>query len=334
MTMRRIAVEDSSQVGDIRRQASALADTLGFGSVASGRAAIVASELATNILRHGGGGEILLDAVERDDAYVQLIALDKGTGIPDVDTAMGDGYSTSGSAGSGLGAIRRQAAVFDIYSRLGRGTAVLAEIAKATPRRPSPEPYPDVGGIAVPLRGEPVSGDAWCVRRDAKGFTVILVDGLGHGPAAHDAAHLALNAFIDTAGETLEGIVDAVHRAGRGGRGAAIGVLRLDRDADGADFAGVGNVESCLANQDGRKRMVSEPGIAGVNMKRVRVMTYEYAGYVAAILNSDGVSGNWTLDAYPGLLEHHPTLVAAVIYRDFRRDRDDASVVVARWTVS
>lgn len=334
MTMRRITVEDPSQVGDIRRQASALAGTLGFGSVASGRAAIVASELATNILRHGGGGEILLDAIERDDARVQLIALDKGKGIPDVDTAMGDGYSTSGSAGSGLGAIRRQATAFDIYSRLGQGTAVLAEIAKATPRRSVTEPYPDVGGVAVPLRGEAVSGDAWCLRRDGKGLTVILVDGLGHGPAAHDAAHLALNAFIDAAHETLEGIVDAVHRAGRGGRGTAIGVLRLDPDVGGADFAGIGNIESCLANQDGRKRMVSEPGIVGTNMKRVRVMTYEYAEYVAAILHSDGVSGNWTLDPYPGLLDHHPSLVAAVIYRDFRRERDDASVVVARWMAS
>lgn len=329
--MKKILIEDVSQIGHARREAGALAKTLGFDQAEAGRASIVASQLASNILRYGGGGEILLDRVERKDARVQIIALDKGSGIPDTETALIDGYTTSKSSGTGLGSVRRHSALFDIYSRINQGTAVLSEVsAGPAPHRQVFE-HPSVGGVAVPMPGEDVCGDAWCVRHLDDGPLLILADGLGHGHAAADAAHTALSAFLDHAGRTVEEITEAVHLASRSGRGSAIGLLRVDRAQGNAEFCGLGNVEANLFGTAGRSRMVSEPGVAGASAKRIRAFSYSTQDRSIAILNTDGLASQWSFDQYPGLLPHNPTLIAAILYRDFTRGRDDTGVLVARW---
>src|SRR5579875_3418769 len=107
--MKALAVRDDSEVAQARRAAATLAVRLAFDEEEAGRVALVATELATNLLKHGGG-ELLLGGYEDDveDAGVQLVALDHGRGIANLDQAMRDGHSTAGSLGAGLGAIRRQ----------------------------------------------------------------------------------------------------------------------------------------------------------------------------------------------------------------------------------
>ncbi len=79
-------------------------------------------------------------------AWVQLAALDTGPGIPDVDAAMADGYSTANSLGGGLGACRRAAGVFDLYTAPGAGTTVIARIGPGSPLTPSGPTFDPVAG--------------------------------------------------------------------------------------------------------------------------------------------------------------------------------------------
>jgi serine/threonine-protein kinase RsbT len=84
-----------------------------------------ASELARNTIKYGGGGMVCLDALT--DGFrngVGLIFIDNGPGIPDLDLALRDGYTTGGGLGLGLGGSRRLVDEFDIDSRVGEGTAV------------------------------------------------------------------------------------------------------------------------------------------------------------------------------------------------------------------
>jgi len=84
-----------------------------------------ASELARNTLKYGGGGTVYLDAL--GDGFrkgVGLIFVDNGPGIPDLELALRDGYTTGGGLGLGLGGSRRLVDEFDIDSRPGEGTAV------------------------------------------------------------------------------------------------------------------------------------------------------------------------------------------------------------------
>ena len=112
-----LPISEQSEILHMRREAEALAKGLGFSPEDCGRLAIVATELATNLLKHAGHGEILLGLSENASVpCVELIALDQGPGMVDVDACLVDGYSTAGSQGTGLGAAKRQATSFDIYS--------------------------------------------------------------------------------------------------------------------------------------------------------------------------------------------------------------------------
>jgi anti-sigma regulatory factor (Ser/Thr protein kinase) len=327
-----VTVTEATEVGVARRQAAVLAGRLGFDETQAGRLALVVTEAATNLVKHAGGGQILLQpSANGPGALVDVLALDQGPGIPDLRRSLADGYSTAASPGTGLGAIRRLAARFDVYSAPGHGAAVLARI----PARPAASrgagPGVEVGGICVPLAGEACSGDAWTMR-EGPGVTHLLVaDGLGHGPDAAAAAAEAVRAF--EAGEALApgAMVERLHAALRPTRGAAVAVAEIDRARRVLHFAGVGNIAGVLHGETGDgHHLVSYAGIAGHEVRRVKELAYPWPDAALLVLHSDGLGTHWSLAAYPALARRDPTLIAGVLYRDHARKRDDVSVVVAK----
>ena len=321
-----VTVSDSTQVAEARRRASsAAAAESGFNEEHAGRVALVATELSTNLIKHADGGQLVVNARDR---CVELLALDRGPGIADLDRCLADGYSTAGTRGNGLGAIRRLAQSFEAVSWPGRGTAVFAEICpddKSRPEKP-------IGPAAVVLAklGETVSGDAWSSYEDATGVTLFVVDGLGHGTEAAVAAHAAVGQFHNSRHEPPAEILAAVHRAIRHTRGGAVAVARVQWESATVTYAGLGNIVGVLIGAGGvERRMVSQNGTAGHNARRIQSFEYPCSDGVL-IMHSDGVATSWRLDAYPGLIKAHPMLVAGVLYRDYARGRDDATVVVAR----
>src|SRR3954452_5934562 len=101
--MDRIPVRDPTDVATARRRIVGLALQLGYGETEAGRVAIVATELAQNLLRHGGGGEMLAGPDANNRAALEVLALDKGPGMADIAACMRDGFSTGGTPGNGLG---------------------------------------------------------------------------------------------------------------------------------------------------------------------------------------------------------------------------------------
>jgi hypothetical protein len=95
-------------------------------------------------------------------------------------------------------------------------------------------------------------------------------------------------------------------------------------------FAGLGNISARLVRDGGVRHLVSHNGTAGHAARRIDEFTYPWTPDDRLVMHSDGLATQRDLDAYPGLMERHPSLVAAVLYRDFTRGRDDATVVVAR----
>lgn len=320
-----VPVSDESQVGEARRAMAALTTRVGLDPEGSGAASLVTTEAATNLVKHGGGGEILLRGIEDG---VEVIALDRGPGMADVGASLRDGYSTRGTQGNGLGAIRRMATEFDIYSAPARGTAVLARIRS----RPAPRERVrlETGAISLPKSGEAVNGDAWLVQPTARGARILVVDGLGHGPIASDAAQAAVQAFRDAPGETVEAAVNTCHLALRSTRGAALAVTEVDVQTGVVRFAGVGNIAGSIWNGTQSHHTVSHNGTAGHGTIRIREFSYPWPQGALLVLASDGLATRWTLESYPGLSARHPSLVAAILYRDHCRQRDDVTVVVAR----
>jgi anti-sigma regulatory factor (Ser/Thr protein kinase) len=329
-----IHVHDESHIGEARRGAVDYAKQRGFSEEAAGRVAIVATELASNLVKHSKEGTFLCHAVEENgEVGIELASLDKGPGISDVGAALADGYSTAGSMGGGLGAIRRLSTSFAVYSLPTQGTVIIARVMRVPVRGTLAEP--SWGAFCQPKRGEEVCGDGYEVIIDANGFDMLVADGLGHGPSAAEASQTALRLFREARRLRPKEALEEIHAGMRATRGAAIAIARWRPDEKKLTFAGIGNVTAAIIADGKEKRLVSHNGTVGHAVRRVDEFEYPVTGEnPVVILHSDGLSNSWKFSAYPGLLQSHPSLIAAVLLRDFGRGHDDATILVAKAPVS
>ncbi|HEX4408788.1 MAG TPA: ATP-binding SpoIIE family protein phosphatase [Xanthobacteraceae bacterium] len=325
-----VAVNDASQVAEARRQAVATAAQNGFNEADTGRVALVATELGTNLIKHGRGGELLVGTYQdKEGNGIELMALDRGPGIGNVEECLRDGYSSAGTAGNGLGAVIRQSHLFDIASWPGAGTGVMARLQPGTPHPQRRVSHSGWGAVAIAMPGEEVCGDSWSV--EANGVVTLLVaDGLGHGREAAEASVEAVRLFHRFIGHRVPTLLDYVHGGLRSTRGAAVSIARFDPAARQVTFAGIGNVAGALASGGNLRRMVSMPGTAGHNARKIQGFDYPFESGLI-VLASDGISTQWNLAQYRDIQSVHPALIAAIVYRDFGRRRDDMTVLVGKW---
>jgi anti-sigma regulatory factor (Ser/Thr protein kinase) len=326
-----VAIDDSSQVGEARRGAATVATSAGLNETDAGKFAILVTEAATNIAKHAGRGEIMLRAITGPGLRgVELIAIDSGPGIFDLERALRDGYSTAGSAGKGLGTFTRLATAFDIYSAAGAGTVLAARLIVERQASRGARP-PDVGVVRAAKRGEVECGDDWGVTWNENGrLTITVADGLGHGPQAAEASRRAIEIASEHAKSAAGSVVAEIHAGLRPTRGAAIAVAELDTAGASLRFAGLGNISASVISAGVSKSLVSLNGIAGHEMRKIQEFSYEWQNEPLLVMHSDGISARWDLARYPGLGLRDPSVVAGVIYRDFSRGRDDSLVVVVR----
>ncbi|MFL5321667.1 MAG: ATP-binding SpoIIE family protein phosphatase [Myxococcaceae bacterium] len=323
-----LEVSEPSQVGEARRLTQALGRNVGLGEEEQGRISLIATELATNLAKHAKQGYLLVRSTSvRETHGVEILAVDKGPGISNIGQALRDGFSTSGTPGHGLGVVKRQSTEFDIASHPGKGTVVLSHVCFENCLPPGSL---EVGAVCVRLKGEQVAGDGWALHERNGRATLLVVDGLGHGRFAADAAGEAIRTFADHAAGNPEDILKELHAELRKTRGAAGAVAEMFCAEGRVSFSGVGNVAGTVLVAGKRHNLVSQNGTLGAESRRITVFDYPFPEDAVLVLATDGVATHWDLSPYPGLLHRHPSIIAAVIHRDFSRGRDDATVVVAK----
>jgi anti-sigma regulatory factor (Ser/Thr protein kinase) len=333
-----VLVAESSELAAARRAAVSCAHRLEFDDTDAGRVALVATEMATNVLKHAGGGELVVRATaDAAGAAVEVMALDRGPGM-NAALCLTDGYSTSGAPGLGLGAVRRASALFDVYSQPRKGTVLVSRVtataginrSRAHTEANAVSPF-DIAGVSVARRGETECGDGWAFKATSTGGLIVVVDGLGHGPQAAKAARAALETFDNApAAITLVELMTRVHEALRPTRGAAVAIAAIDRMEQKLRFCGLGNISGVVVAPAGTKHLVSHNGTAGHELRRLQEFVQPWPIGSMLLLHSDGIATHWRLEDYPGLADRSPALIAGVLYRDFNRGRDDATVAVVR----
>lgn len=327
-----LPIADSSDVGEARRIAVNLASSnSGFDEADTGRVALVVTETATNILKHAGKGQILLRPLHEltGGPGVEVLGLDRGPGMVDVARCMKDGFSTAGSPGTGLGAISRLASTFEIYSEPKLGTAVLALVLSKS-HQAAPDGRLACRGVRVPAPNEAESGDDWSFIPTPQGIRILVADGLGHGPEAAKASREAVRVFHEKSHLPIQDMLVAAHQALASTRGAAVACAEVDLDAGMVVLAGAGNVAGLLIGLGDSRSMLTQNGTLGGRIGTIHPFTYPWRVGGCLILYTDGLNSHVDSSNYPGLLLKHPSLIAAVLYRDFVRGRDDATVVVCR----
>ncbi len=326
-----IPISEPSQVGEARRAAARLTRDLGFDDVASGRVALIVTELGNNLALHAQRGRLLLGsrAADATPAF-EVLSLDHGPGMVDLDRCLRDGYSTGGTLGTGLGAVQRLAGEFSAFSAPASGTVIAARVfAAAVANAPASAARFVVSGICLAAPGETVSGDAWDVRMNGDKAALIVADGLGHGPLAAAASTAAVDEFRSAAGAP-GAVLARAHQSLHGTRGAAVAMTELDADAATVTFAGAGNIAGRIISGVGDRSLLSQHGTVGLQVRRISELLYPWPEHALLVLHSDGITSRWSLAAHIGLLRCDPAVIAGWLIRDHCRGRDDVTVVVVR----
>ena len=324
-----IEVSETSQTGEARRKAVSYAEDLRMDQSQCGAVAIVATEMASNLVKHAGRGHILVQPLHGSNSGLRIMSVDKGPGIADVPRALRDGHSTSGTMGTGLGAIRRLADSFDLYSVPAAGTVVCAEFRQTSAKQVEQAAL-EVGVVSEPLAGEDVSGDGWGMRSSLGGILLMVVDGLGHGILASEAAREAERVLSETRDTSPKEIIQNTHAALKKTRGAAEGIARIDIEKGLLSYVGIGNISTTIVTPAGTRSIASHNGILGLNTERVQEFTFPWNADNILVMHSDGLASRWDLQRYAGIWNKPSSVIAAVLHRDFSRGRDDVTVLVAK----
>ena len=320
--LRRVPIGETTQIGEARRLAQTIAERHGLDDVTVGRIGIFITEAASNIVKHAGKGEILMRGLAEG---FECIALDSGRGMADLGRHMRDGYSTAGSSGTGLGAMARLAPFFEIFSQPGKGTAIVARFGQELSTGSL-----CIGAISVPVAGEVECGDDWAWAEGGDTVTVTVCDGIGHGAQAAEAAAAALEIFAKRHGEAPLEQIGHMHARLHSTRGAALAIAQIDLGLRIVRFAGVGNIAATIFSGLQGRGLPSGNGAVGHQLMKPQQMQYPWPDDALLVMCSDGIQTRWKFEDYPGLRHRHPLLIAAVLYRDFTRGRDDATVLVVR----
>ncbi|MFE9388846.1 SpoIIE family protein phosphatase [Streptomyces sp. NPDC006784] len=299
------------------------------------QAAAVASELASNLDKHAGDGVVYLQPLPLGEGF-EVLAVDRGPGMGELQRCLADGYTTTNTLGTGLGAVSRVADAFVIRTRVPDGTVASARLTprgggspaggSAEPSGPDGLPGHRVGAICLPAEGEEHCGDGWSLHATAGQVTAVVVDGLGHGEAAARATRVALRIAREAPESALPELMTQMHRALRHTRGAAVGLVRLEPGR--LHFCGVGNVRVCVLHHDRTPRRIeSRPGIVGWNLPTPHVRTEPLAPDRMAVVHTDGIQARWAHDPSRFLSGLPAPLLPAALAHRHRRLRDDATAL-------
>jgi anti-sigma regulatory factor (Ser/Thr protein kinase) len=331
-------VRAPEDVGAVRRAARRMAEQQLVSRAEANRAELVATEIGSNLVQHvHDGGYVLLRSLH--EGGIELIGVDSGPGIDDLTRALrGPGVDDIEQLlragrrrmglGVGLSSLTRLADEFDIHTQWRCGTVVLARIHYGT--RPQRNPPFRVGGVSVPIAQDGNNGDGWACRQTSDETFLLVVDGLGHGLHAKFAAEAALHTFESYRGNNLVELFAEINEALRTTRGAAASACRILPEESKLQYVGAGNVEGRIFHSGRSHALAPDNGTLGIASAPPKIHLQEYAWPHGAtlLLHSDGVRAHLDTSAYAGLLGHDPAVIAAVLYRDCRRNRDDASAVV------
>lgn len=129
--------------------------------------------------------------------------------------------------------------------------------------------------------------------------------------------------------ENLSEIMRRTHNALKATRGAVMAIARVDHEHSVATYVGVGNISASIGNGVVTRNMVSRDGTMGAVFPKLQEYTYPFEPGMKLLIFSDGLTSKCNFGGYPGIVNRPPALIAGLLYRDFSRRRDDATVLVA-----
>lgn len=327
------AVEDRSYLSFVKREIHNLVKLAGFSPMRTGEVDIIVSELASNLIKHAGSGELIYRVTgENEDKAFEIFSMDKGPGIQDVPRMMKDGNSSSNTLGQGLGALNRLSDVFQIYSMCGWGTIAYSK-AYMLPKPSLIQVKNQLNIKAVQLcyPGEKVCGDGYFVKKLAAETHIFVGDGLGHGKNAYEAVQCAIEAFIECDLLQPVEVLRYMHNKVKRTRGLVGTVAMFNHEKKQWRICGVGNITTRLYQGITFRNCMPYNGIIGHSIPNTMSdsLIDEEKNH-CIVMYSDGIRNRVDITKYHSVLKYDPAVIASLIVKDYSRHNDDTTVLVGK----
>jgi len=323
---------DRSYFAILKKEIRALAHTLNFNERQNGEIDIVVAEMASNLVKHAGGGQILVKLVRHNDNDgIELISIDNGSGIADINKMVRDGESSKSTLGLGMGAMKRLCDTFQVYSLKNWGTIILCRKYVTGFKLHIKPPIAEIRSVVIPKPGETKCGDRFFYIENKNHIKLFLADGLGHGAEAARAVQEAGVAFSSCQELDPPEILRYINSAVRKTRGLVGMVAIFDIAQKTWSICGVGNITTKINGPTASKNYLSYNGIIGLNLPRImsgQHIVHEKGQYM--VMCSDGLRSRWDTLKYTGILRCDLTILAASLIKDFTRATDDSSVAICK----
>ena len=323
---------DRSYFAILKKEIHNVCVSAGFSSTKVGEIDIIVAELASNLVKHAGGGELLFKLVEENDIPgIEIISIDNGPGIGDITRVMTDGVSSRQTLGIGLGSIKRLSDVFQLYSQKGWGTILLVRVFEKERPLALKKAVSEIRSIVFPKPGEEKSGDGFVYKVEKDTVKMFLGDGLGHGPEAAEAVRQAGYSFLDSSSSDPVEIIRTMNNEVKKTRGLVGTVVIFDMKTKTWKLCGVGNISTRITGPSISKSYVAYNGIIGLNVPRtLNVQEIEYEKGQLLLCCSDGLKSRWDLLRHNGILRYDLSVICACLVKDFGRHTDDTSVAACK----
>jgi anti-sigma regulatory factor (Ser/Thr protein kinase) len=318
----------------LRSKLRAVSRRMGFSDLKREHMELVCNEMVTNQNKFAEGNG-LVQVWETGDPVpaLDLFAIDYGKGILNVANAVQDGYTTAGTMGKGLGAIRRLSDQSEIYSlpveHAGdsdwHGTALWSRFYRD---ESDPEYFHDLGVYTRAYHDSSFNGDQIQVRTGATRTRWLHMDGLGHGREAAEVVE-GIGHFLDD--ETpVDGLMQRLSTRLKGTRGAVAMISEVDTVSRTMTICGVGDMVAYLIASGEKKAISFSPGVLGHAHRSLETFRFPFPDQALLITASDGLRRSMTLRTFPDLWRLHPQLIALVLGQVMGRHNDDRSVFTIR----
>jgi len=326
------SADDRSYFAILKKEIRRLTVAAGFKERKVGEIDIIVSELVSNLVKHAGGGQLLVKLVEEDHVQgIEIISIDNGRGMTDITRMVADGVSTKNTLGHGLGAIKRLSDFFQVYSQKDWGTVILIRVFNEKLPLFKKPPKTEIGSIVLPKPGENESGDGFYYAIKGDHVRLFLGDGLGHGSEAAKAVNKAIEVFDECTETDPVEIIRIIDLSVRKTRGLVATIALFDLKEKNWKICGVGNIATKINGPSFSKAYLAYNGIIGVNLPRtLNAQEIAYEKGQNLIMCSDGLKSRWDTIKYPAILRYDLSILSASLLKDFARNTDDMSVAVCK----
>lgn len=339
----RAEIKERHHIFSVKRDIANYAKKIGFSEKEIEEISIVVTELGENLITHEAiSGEILYSAImEVDRKGIEIISIDKGPGIANIEAVMEDGYSSKKSLGIGLGAVKRLMNEISIesttknlssiyFSEKVPGTKIITRKYLKTQDIESPRRLQKTT-FSVFTRsklGESFNGDNFVLKSFMNKTLFGVIDGLGHGKGASIASNLTRVCILENFSKELDVLIKLLHEKLRKTRGVALSLGLIDHQHNLFKYIGIGNVLTRIFNTSEPLRPVNYNGTLGVSLRKYKILEYPWANNNIIIMTSDGISSKYELDDFLDVMHNHPMVIGHKIFKKYGKYQDDATILI------